>query len=362
MAPDPLQQAWKTQTSRITIDASRLQQEIQRSQSELRFTVFFRDLREIGVALVMIPIWIIMGVTKSLPWTWYLGVPAFLWVAGFMLIDRKRHPQRPVQPGEPLVDSAQESLTQVEHQIKLLRNVFWWYLLPFLIAILAFFFQVAWQTGGWWSGLGATGFVVVLYWGIYLLNQFAVRRHLEPQRQELLKLLAGLKEESTTEVSGEYPILMGANRVECSPRRMMIASVCVVVILAIGVPGILYFASRLEEYFDSRKSPFAAVRWQESQPEVKVGDEWFKLVSLDGLPASEIVTFSRRTYPDLWQKRFEEDLVEVLTGMGHEPGETVRLVVMPEGSQETQTLEGVPMTTANRRAIREAAQARERSE
>lgn len=38
---------------------------------------------------------------------------------------RKRHPQRPSEPGEPLNFYAQEALTQVEHQIWLLRNVFW---------------------------------------------------------------------------------------------------------------------------------------------------------------------------------------------------------------------------------------------
>ncbi len=101
----------------------------------------------------------------------------------------------------------------------------------------------------------------------------------------------------------------------------------------------------------AKRSPFAAVRWNETQPEVQVGDEWFTLVALDDLPAVEIVAFSRTTYGERWQKRFEEDLVEVLEGMKHRPGETVRLVVKPVGSEETRTLEKVPMTEANRRAI-----------
>jgi beta-lactamase family protein len=111
-----------------------------------------------------------------------------------------------------------------------------------------------------------------------------------------------------------------------------------------------------------KKSPYAAVRWQETQPEVQLDDQWFKLVSLDELPASEIVAFSKRTYGNKWRKRFEEDLVELLTRMGHEPKDTVRLVVMPLGSQESRTLEAVPMIRANRQAIWDAAQARERSE
>ena len=46
--------------------------------------------------------------------------------------------------------------------------------------------------------------------------------------------------------------------------------------------------------------------------------------------------------------------------IGHPPQETVTLVVQSLTSSETQTLEGVPMTRVNRRAIRNAAQARER--
>jgi hypothetical protein len=53
--------------------------------------------------------------------------------------------------------------------------------------------------------------------------------------------------------------------------------------------------------------------------------------------------------------RFEEDLVEVLTRMGHEPKDTVRLVVSPLGSRTTRTLENVPMTDANRWVIKNAA-------
>jgi hypothetical protein len=286
-------------------------------------------------------------------------VLAFIWVAGFILVDRMRHKQKPSEPGEPLLDSVKESLSQVERQIWLLRNVFWWYLLPFTIPILAFFAHVAWQASKDWLeiafGFGVPSvFVLALYYWIYRLNQRAVRTQLEPRHQELLALLASLGDESTSEVSGEYPILMSAVRVECSPRRQFVASLCGVAILLIGIAGILLIASSLDRGYP-KKSPFAAVRWQQSHPEVKVGDEWFKLVSLDELPASQIVAFSQRTYGDKWQKRFEEDLVELLSRMGHPPQDTVTLVVQSLTSSETQTLKDVPMTRANRRAIRDAA-------
>ena len=116
---DKYQHAWKAETSQIqvTFDADVLSKEVQQSHESFRSTIFWRDVREVGTSLVMIPIWFAMGIGMSLPWSWYLTVPALLWVAGFMLLDRKRHPQGPSGPGEPLLFYVNESLTQVEHQI-----------------------------------------------------------------------------------------------------------------------------------------------------------------------------------------------------------------------------------------------------
>src|SRR3954451_3382896 len=147
MEPDSYQQAWRAQSSqsRVTIDADLLLKEVQRSHGQFRAMIFWRDFREVGVAVVMVPVWIAMGIVLSLPWAWYLGVPAFIWVAAYLVVDRIRHKQKPIEPGEPLVKSATVSVRQVEHQICLLRNVFWWYILPLLIAELAFFADIAWS-------------------------------------------------------------------------------------------------------------------------------------------------------------------------------------------------------------------------
>src|SRR5436190_11290982 len=159
LEPDNYQQAWRAQSSqtRVTVDADSLLKEVQRSQGHFQAMIFWRDFREVGVALVMLPLWFYMGITLSLPWTWYLTVPALVWVVGFLLVDRMRHKQKRIGPGETLLASVKESLTQVEHQIWLLRNVFWWYLLPFIISILAFFAHVSlspvwqlWQRSEGW--------------------------------------------------------------------------------------------------------------------------------------------------------------------------------------------------------------------
>jgi CubicO group peptidase (beta-lactamase class C family) len=263
--PDKYQQAWQAQSSqaRVAVDANVLLNEVQRSQENFQAMIFWRDFREVAVALMLLPIWFVMGYTLSLPWSWYLTVPAIIWSGGFILVDRKRHPQGPGEADKPLRESVKESLTQVEHQIWLLRNVFWWYLLPFTLSILAFFAQVAWSLrfAGRVEALIffviLAGSVFAMYSFIYYLNQRAVRVELEPRREELLTLLASLGDETSSEVRGEYPILMSAKPVECSPRRQFVTAlfviVCFVVLVSIGL-AIIYFASR---HVHPEKTPFA---------------------------------------------------------------------------------------------------------
>jgi hypothetical protein len=173
-----------------------LLEEVQRNHRKLATTILWRDVREVGMAVLMVPLWFYLGVKLSLPWTWYLTVPALVWIAGFMLADRLRHKRQHPEPSEPLRQRVEGSLAQVEHQIWLLRNIFWWYLLPLALSMLAFLGQVAWgaRSGGWLAALVAA-VVVIVFTGVYWLNQYAVRSALEPRRQELEALLTSLKDE-----------------------------------------------------------------------------------------------------------------------------------------------------------------------
>lgn len=217
MSLDKYQQAWISEASQVqvTFDADTLSKAVQRSHEAFRSTIFWRDFREVGVALVMIPMWFAMGISLSSPWTWYLTVPALLWVAGFILVDRRRHPQHPSDPGEPLLFNAKESLNQVEHQIWLLRNIFWWYLLPPSISLMAFFIQCSWETTkSWWGAILMAVlhgvFLFLLYFGVYWLNQWAVRKQLEPRRNDLQKLITNLEGDGNAEEATEMTDLVSA--------------------------------------------------------------------------------------------------------------------------------------------------------
>jgi hypothetical protein len=205
--PDNFQQAWQAHASqtRVTIDADLLLKVVERDQRNFQRTIFWRDYREVGVAVAMIPLWFYLDFAVNPPWTWWLTVPVLVWIAGFVLVYRIRHKHPPAKPDAPLLHCLERSLTEVEDQIWLLRNILWWYLLPPGISMATFFVHVSWQSAArnndWLHGLIAATilliFLVGVYYFIYWLNQYAVRTQLEPRRQELLALLASLKDETT---------------------------------------------------------------------------------------------------------------------------------------------------------------------
>jgi hypothetical protein len=203
MNPDNLQQVWQSQPSqvRLTINADLLLKEVQRNQRAFTATIFWRDAREVGIALALVPVWIYLGIKTSAPWMWYLTVPALVWIALFMLVDRLRHKRQPPEPGEPLRQRIEISLAQVQHQIWLLRNVQWWYLAPLAVPMLAFLGHLAWRERalGWPMALltaAMAALVAFVVAAVYRLNQTAIRSELEPRSQELEALLVSLKDET----------------------------------------------------------------------------------------------------------------------------------------------------------------------
>lgn len=206
MTPDPFQEAWQSQPP-PEVDTDQLVQKFRRGQDQFEAVIFWRDVREVGVCLILLPVWIGMGVGIGLPWTWYLAIPAIVWVGAFMTIDRWRQGRRRAQPEAPLVRGVESSLAEVEHQIWLLRNVHWWYLLPLAVPMLAFFAQTFWRAsrGNPWEAAVATSLagaiVGSVYTWIYWLNQQAVRASLEPRRRELVSLLQTLSDAPP----GKYP-------------------------------------------------------------------------------------------------------------------------------------------------------------
>ncbi len=157
-------------------------------------SIFWRDFREAGVALALIPIFVAFARQKNALWTSYLSVVALAFIAGFIVIDRLRWRKAAAGPGETIADTIASALTEVEHQIWLLRNVLWWYIGPSMGALII---EAAHQMLS--GDRHASGFIgriaVYLLVGavVWWVNQQAVKRSLEPQRSELQKLLEAVR-------------------------------------------------------------------------------------------------------------------------------------------------------------------------
>jgi drug/metabolite transporter (DMT)-like permease len=193
---DDLQKTWQSQPeARVRVAPEVLLAELRRNQRNFKLTIFWRDFREVLAAAAMTVFFAYQGFDKG--WAWFLLAGACLWVGGFILVDRYRRRGRAARFGDSLLGCVGASLEDLEHQIWLLRNVLWWYILPLAagmaITLVAMGVQpddMPWLRWMVMTGVGA--FCALVCAGVYWLNQWAVRSHLEPRRQELLAVRESL--------------------------------------------------------------------------------------------------------------------------------------------------------------------------
>lgn len=199
---ESLQKSWQNQETKISLNPGLLLKEVRRNQQQFRATIFWRDFREVGVGILLFGIFLIWGL-RSLDWTICLMAFACLWVAIFIVVDRFMQYRKRPAANDTLKGCIESSLHQVNHQIWLLKNVFWWYLLPLDVTWGIFVACSAWHDRH--SGLSVViGWIVyaifgvLMTWGLYWLNQLAVRKNLVPRRQELEKLLDEIEPDDHT--------------------------------------------------------------------------------------------------------------------------------------------------------------------
>lgn len=191
---DELQEAWQRQgsTSHVKIESEALLKLVRRGHKEMEGILLRRDFMEVVIALLMIPVWIWLGETRDLPWSWYLVIPGLLWIAGFLIIDRRTNSQERPEPGDSLRESVVHSMAQLNHQISLLTNILWWYILPVAGPLAIYAIHDGYLSRAYWGIGSALTFFGLVFWFIYELNQRAVRKTLEPQRDELQEFLDAL--------------------------------------------------------------------------------------------------------------------------------------------------------------------------
>jgi CubicO group peptidase (beta-lactamase class C family) len=257
---EDLQKAWQTQdaSAKVTINADALLKLVRRDQKQFWRTILWRDVREVGVIYLMTWYFFHRGLRNG-DWTdCLIGFGCFA-VATFMVVDRLLQRRKRPAASDPLTTCVEASLRQVNHQIWLLKNVFWWYLLPVVAPLGVFVVVSSWHArhqasdlAGW--GLYAVGGVLV-YWFVYWLNQVAVKKSLEPRRQELEALLAGTG--ATVKPS------------EIKNQTMKTTILLTILLLAVLAVGVLV-ASALAPAAGTPDQPLEAIRKQYNLPALAV--------------------------------------------------------------------------------------------
>ena len=185
MTFDDLQQTWQQSNesaARRPEDANSVLRTVRRVEKS-NSKVFRRDWIETIVALLLI-YWFgkdLFDFDNALVWTGKL-----VCVCGMFFIIYKLHSTRWVWRTCRLDLTIREyyelELKRVEKQIQLLRSVVLWYLAPCFVGVNLVF---AGLSGSLAASFGYFMFVLLLYWGIYALNQFGVDKHFVPLYEEL---------------------------------------------------------------------------------------------------------------------------------------------------------------------------------
>ena len=95
-------------------------------------------------------------------------------------------------------------------------------------------------------------------------------------------------------------------------------------------------------------SPFTDVRFSKDRVMVTYEKSDYEWLAFDGIPVTDIVAFSQKQFEGSWKKRVAEDLVEVLWGMGHQPGRTAKLRLLNTETKQETVIEKAAMTNWNR--------------
>jgi hypothetical protein len=206
---DELQKIWQQvqDGSKLVIEPDILTREVKRNKKAFESLIFGRDALEIITSIFMAGIFFFgaMKFRHNLPLTISLIVIviACLYLAIFFPIDHALQRRKAPRQSESLSDCIEASLIQVNHQIWLLKNVIWWYLLPCAVPVTLYLTVVYWYKASHDCiaviMFSVSVLIVILgCWWAYRFNQSAVKKNLTPRKEELEQLLAGLKGNGAT--------------------------------------------------------------------------------------------------------------------------------------------------------------------
>lgn len=208
---DELQREWQSHDhqGQIKLNTQLLLNEVRRNQRYLESALFRRDTIEVSVALFLTILFAVDGY-RMREWAMYPLAASCLAVGIVFIVDRQLQKRKAPFKHDSLESCIHSSLLQVNHQIWLLTNIFWWYILPVCVGAVPLFLTISWRLrdAGWLMyfvvGSIATITALMAAW-VYSLNQRCVQVEFQPRRRELEDLLASLTAVPPENASDVHP-------------------------------------------------------------------------------------------------------------------------------------------------------------
>jgi hypothetical protein len=197
MNENEIKQLWQTQALPAPAPVDDLSGRMKQKMRRFNRDIFWRDIREVAACAVII-LWFGADLRhdhSTLRWT---GDVILVLSGGYIAAKllRARRSQRSFLNPDSVREFLAGELDKVERQIRLLRTVFWWYLLPLLCGVCLFFV-------GTNSDLLTDAIVLpvffLTYWFIYWINQYAVKKTLLPLKTELEQMLKSVTDLTESE-------------------------------------------------------------------------------------------------------------------------------------------------------------------
>lgn len=199
---EDLQQVWQQDAQSASgpeVNAALLRS-VKASSRKFKRRIFWRDCREVAASFLVS---FVFGraaweanAEGNPSWPAWVAAVLPLGVAAFFLVDRWASARRHAPHGDDVLAEIDRAAAAVKHQIWLLRNVLWWYLLPLGLSAMFLALQlVLYMPTGLPANVALTikivvGFCVIgpvwcFDWWVWKINQKAIRVNLEPELAEL---------------------------------------------------------------------------------------------------------------------------------------------------------------------------------
>ncbi len=190
---DELQKLWKSQPPYGSVKGDEMLEILEKKMQKFDRMIAIRNRVECiaAAAVVIFFTWTALRAANVVMKAGSLVVAASAaWIIFYML--RYGKSDVTIDPSESLADYTQALIGRYDHQIRLLKSVKYWYLLPMYIGLLILGVGISMQTAQAgvpvWVDLIAPALCTVVFGVIWWLNEVPAVRRLRTERAHLLAI------------------------------------------------------------------------------------------------------------------------------------------------------------------------------